>query len=64
MLERVCHLWDHPVSSACISRNYVSQTLQNVQIHQNQDKIMVSAQNPCVCVCVCVCVSVSVSVSE
>ncbi|XP_031438222.1 gamma-secretase-activating protein isoform X2 [Clupea harengus] len=40
MLERVCHLWDHPVSSACISRNYVSQTLQNVQIHQNQDKIM------------------------
>ncbi|KAL2102444.1 hypothetical protein ACEWY4_001612 [Coilia grayii] len=29
MLERVCHLWDHPVSSACISRDYVKTRLQN-----------------------------------
>ncbi|XP_048124270.1 gamma-secretase-activating protein isoform X1 [Alosa alosa] len=29
MLQRVCHLWDHPVSSACISREYVRNRLQN-----------------------------------
>ncbi|XP_062374275.1 gamma-secretase-activating protein isoform X2 [Sardina pilchardus] len=29
MLERVCHLLDHPVSSACISREYVRSRLQS-----------------------------------
>ncbi|XP_063073585.1 gamma-secretase-activating protein-like [Engraulis encrasicolus] len=29
MLARVCHLWDHPVSSACISREYIRIRLHN-----------------------------------
>ncbi|XP_062339620.1 gamma-secretase-activating protein [Osmerus eperlanus] len=28
MEQRICHLWDHPVSSACISRGYVSSLLK------------------------------------
>ena len=28
MEQRMCHLWDHPISSACISRAYVSSLLK------------------------------------
>ncbi|XP_036801175.1 gamma-secretase-activating protein [Oncorhynchus mykiss] len=28
MEQRICHLWDHPISSACISRDYVRGLLE------------------------------------
>uniref|UniRef100_A0AAY5L1J8 Gamma-secretase-activating protein C-terminal domain-containing protein n=1 Tax=Esox lucius TaxID=8010 RepID=A0AAY5L1J8_ESOLU len=28
MEQKICHLWDHPISSACISRNYVRGLLE------------------------------------
>ncbi|XP_078091742.1 gamma-secretase-activating protein isoform X8 [Mustelus asterias] len=33
--QKICHLWDHPISSSCIARNYVETLLRN---HCTQQK--------------------------
>uniref|UniRef100_A0A674BZY5 Gamma-secretase-activating protein-like n=1 Tax=Salmo trutta TaxID=8032 RepID=A0A674BZY5_SALTR len=34
MEQRICHLWDHPISSACISRDYVRASTNQLYNHQ------------------------------
>ncbi|XP_041059424.1 gamma-secretase-activating protein [Carcharodon carcharias] len=44
--QKICHLWDHPISSSCIARNYVETLLKNRCTQQKSKNFSLREQTP------------------
>ncbi|XP_043569748.1 gamma-secretase-activating protein isoform X1 [Chiloscyllium plagiosum] len=44
--QKICHLWDHPVSSSCIARNHVKTLLSELRTYEKSTDFSLKAQTP------------------
>ncbi|XP_067915339.1 gamma-secretase-activating protein isoform X2 [Heterodontus francisci] len=44
--QKICHLWDHPICSSCIARNYVETCLKKLCTQQKSKDFSIREQTP------------------